>query len=116
MAAGVAYYTMFGWLTEGKRKTAKSLYRNFRKSVLEARETFQNARPKAMPRTLRRNVSERHISESELTVMAHAEIMRVFDEGRVPDAIAAQVLDMAYADIQERRAQNSLSYEDWHDN
>lgn len=97
-AAGVTPRTLRRWIARGGLERSGP-FAEFRRAVINA---HRKARPKSSPRHIRRAVGERQLADSQILSMVYAEIMRTLDEGRVPDDIAVQALDMALDDAREK--------------
>ncbi len=97
-AAGVGRTTLKDWLQRG-RLERRGRFAEFRRAVINA---HRKARPMASPRHIRRGITERLLTDMEILRMVYAEIMRTLDEGRVPEDIAVQALDMALSDTREK--------------
>lgn len=108
--AGISRDCLMKWLRDGRdgNDAAKLAFYD---ACCDAIETWRKARIKAYPRSIRRAVSERHESDNEITARVYDEMCRLFDDGRVPVDIRRAVCEMAMADIEDREANQRISWE-----
>jgi hypothetical protein len=98
---GIRYVSLFYMLTRGRQESA-GIYYNFYNQISEARSAAREARIEANPRAIRRARTERREPDHVIRQLAYKEFHRVVTEGRVPDDVAREALQMVMDDIDDK--------------
>ena len=98
---GVNTYTLNRWLWRG-RVGWGCKFVLFVQQIFAAREAAREARIKANPRAIRRARTERNEPDHVIRQLAYREFHRVVTEGRVPDDVAREALQMVMDDIEDK--------------
>lgn len=107
--AGVTQQTFFYWLRRGQKKHSPELF-SFSESVRAALNERREVVIKANPRHLARARYEGGKSAQQIAILLSEEVMRTVEDGRVPWNVALTGLGMAISEIEDRLAEESLSW------
>jgi hypothetical protein len=99
--AGVNTYTLNRWLWRGRVRWGREFVL-FVQQISAARTAAREARIKANPRPIRRARTERNEPDHVIRQLAYKEFHRVVTEGRVPDDVAREALQMVMDDIDDK--------------
>jgi AcrR family transcriptional regulator len=107
--AGISKTTFWYWFRRGQGK-ARNEFSDFSDSVRAALEERREVRIKANPRHLARARYEGGMTAQQIALKLSEEVMRTIEEGRVPWNVALTGLGIAVSEIEDKLAEESLSW------
>lgn len=107
--AGIAENTFFYWLRRAERAQQPDLLQ-FLQSVRAALDERREVCIKANPRHLARARYEGGMTAQQIALKLSEEVMRTIEEGRVPWNVALTGLGIAVSEIEDKLAEESLSW------
>lgn len=109
--SGVSKSSFFYWLRKGEKATDGE-FMEFSDSVRAALEKRKEVRIKANPRRFARARYERNQTAQEIAQKLAQEVDRLITQGRVPWNVALVGLGMVQSEIEDKLAEESLSWAD----
>lgn len=107
--SGITERLLYYWMGRGRR-SGKGEFFQFFQSVESALKKRKTVEIKANPRHLARARYEHEKSATEIAMLMAEEIDRMVVEGRVPWNVALVALASAQAEIEDKLAEESLSW------
>lgn len=106
---GIAKSTFWYWFRRGQGKV-RNEFSDFSDSVRAALDERREVRIKGNPRHLARARYEGGMTAQQIAIKLAEEVLRTVEEGRVPWNVALTGLGIAVSEIEDKLAEESLSW------